>query len=103
MTVDRSLTFFTFISVWGEEYGILIHMSKRLKRNRSQFNELDKFNFKEKCKCAILGRGRSILLLSLMVFVMKIAFENFSERIGNYCTTYLFCIVFLVTGKVGMC
>ncbi len=66
-------------------------MFAELKKHKFLFEELVKRDFKKKYKRTVLGMGWSMLSPLLMLFVMKIVFENFFGRtIDNY-TTYLFC------------
>jgi len=66
-------------------------MLDTLKTHRFLFEELVKRDFKKKYKRTILGVGWSMLMPLMMLFVMKLVFEQFFGRsIGHY-TTYLFC------------
>lgn len=58
---------------------------------RFLFEELVKRDFKKKYKRTILGMGWSMLSPLLMLFVMKMVFEQFFGRTMPHYTTYLFC------------
>jgi ABC-2 type transport system permease protein len=66
-------------------------MFTKLKKHRFLFEELVKRDFKKKYKRTILGMGWSMLSPLLMLFVMKVVFEQFFGRTVNHYTTYLFC------------
>ena len=66
-------------------------MFAELKKHKFLFEELVKRDFKKKYKRTVLGMGWSMLSPLLMLFVMKIVFENvFGRTIDNY-PTYRFC------------
>ena len=62
-----------------------------LKKRKFLLEELVKRDFKKKYKRTILGVGWSMLMPLLMLFVMKIVFEQFFGRNMAHYTTYLFC------------
>ena len=66
-------------------------MFTKLKKHRFLFEELVKRDFKKKYKRTILGMGWSMLSPLLMLFVMKVVFEQFFGRTVPHYTTYLFC------------
>jgi len=66
-------------------------MFELLKNHQFLFEELVKRDFKKKYKRTILGMLWSMLSPLLMLFVMKMVFEQFFGRTMNHYTTYLFC------------
>lgn len=62
-----------------------------LRKRKFLLEELVKRDFKKKYKRTILGVGWSMLMPLLMLFVMKIVFEQFFGRNMEHYTTYLFC------------
>ena len=66
-------------------------MLGKLRQHQFLFEELVKRDFKKKYKRTILGMGWSMLFPLLMLFVMRVVFEQFFGRTMSHYTTYLFC------------
>jgi len=66
-------------------------MFAKMKRHQLLFEELVKRDFKKKYKRTVLGMGWSMLMPLMMLFVMKIVFQQFFGRNMPHYTTYLFC------------